>query len=63
MTQFFMFITRFDPFYIFLQVALRIRPMKNEERTRGFRNVAEKVDDRVIISKYRFRGGGQIRAF
>ena len=30
-------------------MALRIRPLKNEEKSRGYRCVAEKVDDRVRI--------------
>ena len=39
----------FSPFLLFLQVALRIRPMKHEERSRGFKSIAEKVDERVIF--------------
>ena len=31
----------------YFQVALRIRPMKNEEKARGCKSVADKVDDKV----------------
>jgi len=34
-----------------LQVAVRIRPMRSEEKNRGFRVVAEKVDDKVSKAK------------
>ena len=39
----------YRPNYFPLQVALRIRPLKNDEKSRGYRCVAEKVDDRVRI--------------
>ena len=39
-------------YFPLLQVALRIRPLKNDEKSRGYRCVAEKVDDRVRIRIY-----------
>ena len=32
---------------MFFQVALRIRPLKNEEMARGYQSVATKVDSKV----------------
>ena len=42
----------------FEKVALRIRPLREEEKARGLKSVAEKVDDKVsIISHdYNIRG-------
>jgi hypothetical protein len=34
---------------IVVKVALRIRPMKSDEKNRGYRVVAEKVDDKVRL--------------
>ena len=38
--------------WIACQVALRIRPLKREEITRGYKAVATKVDDKVRFQRY-----------
>ena len=42
---------RIQDIMIFWQVALRIRPLKREEVTRGYKAVASKVDDKVRFSR------------
>ena len=34
---------------LIFQVALRIRPLGQEEKSRGIKCVAEKVDDKVLL--------------
>ena len=35
--------------YPMCQVALRIRPLKNEEMSRGYESVATKVDSKMVL--------------
>ena len=39
----------------FEKVALRIRPLREEEKARGLKCVAEKVDDKVSITSHFYK--------